>query len=67
MPQQYLSKVMRKLVLARLVHGQRGRGGGFMLEKPARQIRIAILPLSMLLVAAYVAMPRVRNRWFLTI
>lgn len=40
-PQQYLSKVMRKLVLARLVHGQRGRGGGFMLEKPARQIRLA--------------------------
>ena len=40
-PQQYLSKVMRKLVLARLVRGQRGRGGGFMLQLPARQIRLA--------------------------
>lgn len=40
-PQQYLSKVMRKLVLARLVSGRRGRGGGFTLAKPARQIRLA--------------------------
>lgn len=40
-PQQYLSKVMRKLVLSRLVNGRRGRGGGFTLAKPARQIRLA--------------------------
>lgn len=40
-PQQYLSKVMRKLVLGRLVRAQRGRGGGFMLAQPARQIRLA--------------------------
>jgi Rrf2 family protein len=40
-PQQYLSKVMRKLVLARLVHAQRGHGGGFHLLKAPAAIRIA--------------------------
>lgn len=39
-PQQYLSKVMRKLVLARLVRSQRGPGGGFTLMKPAADIRL---------------------------
>lgn len=39
-PQQYLSKVMRKLVVARLVRGQRGHGGGFALQRPPRQIRM---------------------------
>jgi Rrf2 family protein len=39
-PQQYLSKVMRKLVVARLVRSQRGHGGGFALLKAPRQIRI---------------------------
>ncbi|HEB53307.1 MAG TPA: Rrf2 family transcriptional regulator [bacterium] len=39
-PQQYLSKVMRKLVLARLVRGQRGHGGGFSLGRPPRDIRL---------------------------
>ncbi len=40
-PKQYLSKVMRKLVVARLVRAQRGRNGGFQLQKPARAIPIA--------------------------
>ncbi|MDO8348752.1 MAG: Rrf2 family transcriptional regulator [Planctomycetota bacterium] len=40
-PQQYLSKVMRKLVVARLVAGRRGHGGGFTLLRPARDIRLA--------------------------
>ncbi|HLU39090.1 MAG TPA: Rrf2 family transcriptional regulator [Planctomycetota bacterium] len=40
-PRQYLSKVMRKLVVARLVRGQRGRGGGFALQRPRSKIRLA--------------------------
>ncbi|MBX3462774.1 MAG: Rrf2 family transcriptional regulator [Planctomycetes bacterium] len=40
-PQQYLSKVMRKLVVARLVRSQRGHGGGFSLQQPKARIRIA--------------------------
>jgi len=40
-PRQYLSKVMRKLVVGRLVRGQRGHGGGFTLIRPPRQIRLA--------------------------
>jgi Rrf2 family protein len=40
-PRQYLSKVMRKLVVAGLVRGQRGRGGGFMLQRPPGKIRLA--------------------------
>lgn len=40
-PQQYLSKVMRKLVLARLVRSQRGHGGGFQLMQPPGEIRVA--------------------------
>ncbi|MCA8976835.1 MAG: Rrf2 family transcriptional regulator [Planctomycetes bacterium] len=39
-PQQYLSKVMRKLVLARLVIGRRGHGGGFSLQRPPHDIRL---------------------------
>lgn len=40
-PQQYLSKVMRKLVLGKLVRSQRGHGGGFQLMRPAAEIRVA--------------------------
>lgn len=40
-PRQYLSKVMRKLVLARLVHSQRGHGGGFHLQRPPAAIKVA--------------------------
>ncbi|MBL8754465.1 MAG: Rrf2 family transcriptional regulator [Planctomycetes bacterium] len=40
-PQQYLSKVMRKLVVARLVRSQRGHGGGFSLAQPAARITMA--------------------------
>lgn len=40
-PRQYLSKVMRKLVVHRLVRGQRGRGGGFSLRRPPGDIRLA--------------------------
>ncbi len=39
-PHQYLSKVMRKLVVAKLVRGRRGHGGGFSLLRPAKQIRL---------------------------
>ncbi len=38
-PPFYLSKVMRRLVLAGLVTSQRGHGGGFRLAKPPEQIR----------------------------
>jgi Rrf2 family protein len=40
-PRQYLSKVMRKLVLAKLVRARRGRGGGFSLNRPALAISVA--------------------------
>jgi Rrf2 family iron-sulfur cluster assembly transcriptional regulator len=40
-PQQYLSKVMRKLVVGKLVRSQRGHGGGFSLARPARAIHLA--------------------------
>lgn len=40
-PQQYLSKVMRKLVLAKLVRSQRGHGGGFQLLRAPSSIRVA--------------------------
>jgi Rrf2 family iron-sulfur cluster assembly transcriptional regulator len=40
-PRQYLSKVMRKLVLARIARGRRGHGGGFGLMRPPRGIRLA--------------------------
>ena len=40
-PRQYLSKVMRKLVVAGLVQSQRGRGGGFLLQRPPSQVRLA--------------------------
>ncbi len=38
-PPFYLSKVMRRLVVAGLVTSQRGHGGGFRLAKPPEQIR----------------------------
>ncbi|RME83743.1 MAG: Rrf2 family transcriptional regulator [Planctomycetota bacterium] len=38
-PQHYLSKIMRKLVMAELVTSQKGHGGGFCLAKPPGQIR----------------------------
>ena len=37
-PQDYLSKVLRKLVSADLIASERGHGGGFRLNKPADQI-----------------------------
>ena len=40
-PQQYLSKVMRKLVVAKLVRSQRGHGGGFSLSRPPAKIALA--------------------------
>lgn len=40
-PRQYLSKVMRKLVVARLVRSQRGHGGGFALMQPPAKVRFA--------------------------
>ncbi len=38
-PSFYLSKVMRRLVVAGLVASQRGRGGGFALTRPPGRIR----------------------------
>jgi Rrf2 family iron-sulfur cluster assembly transcriptional regulator len=37
-PSHYVSKVMRRLVLAGLVSSQRGHGGGFSLAKPPEAI-----------------------------
>ena len=37
-PKHYLSKVLRRLVLASLLVAQRGHGGGFSLARPARLI-----------------------------
>ena len=38
-PTHYLSKVMRRLVLAGLLVSQKGQGGGFLLSKPPDEIR----------------------------
>ncbi len=38
-PPHYVSKVMRQLVVAGLVAGQRGRSGGFVLARPLARIR----------------------------
>lgn len=40
-PGQYLSKIMRRLVLARLVSSRRGHGGGFALAREPKEIRLA--------------------------
>lgn len=40
-PGHYVSKVMRRLVVAKLVRGQRGHGGGFQLARPPASIRFA--------------------------
>lgn len=40
-PVHYLSKVMRKLVLGKLVRGQKGHGGGFQLARAPGSIRFA--------------------------
>ncbi len=37
-PSHYLSKVMRRLVLAGLLVSQKGQGGGFLLSKPPGEI-----------------------------
>ncbi len=37
-PPHYLSKVLRRLVLADLLVSQKGQGGGFMLARPAAEI-----------------------------
>lgn len=38
-PAHYLSKVLRRLVQAGLLESQRGHGGGFVLSRPADQVR----------------------------
>jgi Rrf2 family protein len=38
-PSGYLSKVMRRMVIAQLVHSQRGHGGGFTLAREPAEIR----------------------------
>jgi len=37
-PAPYLSKILRRLVLADLLISQKGQGGGFALSRPAREI-----------------------------
>jgi len=37
-PTHYLSKVLRRLVLADLLESQKGQGGGFSLSRPPREI-----------------------------
>lgn len=39
-PQGYLSKILRDLVVAELVDSQRGRNGGFSLARPANKISL---------------------------
>lgn len=39
-PKPFLSKILRDLVVAGLIHGQRGPNGGFTLNRPAKQISI---------------------------
>ena len=38
-PQQYLSKVLRKLTVRKLLLADKGHGGGFRLARPASKIR----------------------------
>ncbi len=38
-PAQYLSKILRRLVLAGILESRKGRGGGFTLARPPREIR----------------------------
>jgi Rrf2 family protein len=38
-PPHYLSKILRRLVLAGLLESQKGRGGGFVLARPPSAIR----------------------------
>ncbi|MDH3519806.1 MAG: Rrf2 family transcriptional regulator [Myxococcales bacterium] len=38
-PLHYLSKILRRLVLAGLLTSQKGQGGGFVLARPPEQIR----------------------------
>jgi Rrf2 family protein len=40
-PVHYLSKIMRRLVVAKLVVARKGHGGGFALAQPARRITFA--------------------------
>ncbi len=40
-PAHYLSKVLRRLVAAGLLDSQKGHGGGFVLARPASEIRFA--------------------------
>ncbi len=38
-PAQYLSKILRRLVLAGILESRKGRGGGFFLARPPGEIR----------------------------
>ena len=38
-PAQYLSKILRRLVLAGVLESRKGRGGGFTFARPAKEIR----------------------------
>lgn len=38
-PPHYVAKLLRRLVVAKLLDSRRGKGGGFALSKPAKDIR----------------------------
>lgn len=40
-PAAYLAKILRRLVVAGLISGRRGRGGGFTLSRPPHEVRVA--------------------------
>ena len=40
-PLFYLSKILRRMVTAGLLYGTKGHGGGFLIAKPAREIRFS--------------------------
>lgn len=39
-PPHYLSKVLRRLVEANILHATKGHNGGFVLARPAKQIKL---------------------------
>jgi len=49
-PLHYLSKILRRLVLAGLLSSQKGQGGGFLLARPPDQIRFQEILLALDLV-----------------
>jgi Rrf2 family iron-sulfur cluster assembly transcriptional regulator len=59
-PMHYLSKVLRRLVLAGLLESQKGQGGGFSLARPPEEIRFEDI---LVAVDAYTAQGRCAFGW----